>query len=77
MLYSNHEPNGNLDDLACDADSVTRMQSVMTQILAMETAKVREPLSAYFNFDVLINQGVALSMTWLACAALCIRCVLA
>ena len=51
-----------MDDLACDADSVTRMRSVMTQILAMETAKVREPLSAYFNFDVLINQAVALSL---------------
>ena len=42
----------------------------MTQILAMETAKVREPLSAYFNVDVLINQAVALKRD-----VACLRCV--
>jgi len=48
VLHSVHEPSGSSDNLECDVDSVSRMRSVMAQILAMETVEVRErePLSA-------------------------------
>ena len=41
VLHSVHEPSGSSDNLECDVDSVSRMRSVMAQILAMESAEVR------------------------------------
>jgi hypothetical protein len=67
VLYSDHEPSGSFDDFACDADSVSRMRSVMTQILAMETAAVRESpcqLRVCSNSDLLKLVAPNLEVAW-------------